>query len=1002
MAADKNKIIAEATRLVQKGQYDKAIKAYEKILTEDPKEVRVLLKVGELHQKKGDNASAAHTFNQVAEIYGEQGFFLKAVAVYKQIAKLEPDDIQVNEKLAALYQQLGLMNDAMTQLQAVAAVCERTGDQAKLLEVLRRTVDLDPENIVSCVKLGELYARAGKSAEALELFRRAAGHLRENKRAEEYLKVVERIALLAPDDLKLTRELAHAYLSRGDTKRALAKLQLCFKADPKEVETLRLLAQAFRDLGQNSKTVSVYKELARVYAERGRKDEARSTWKLVLDLAPEDGEALEALGLAPAPEAAPPAAPSPPPPEARAPPPGPPPGVPRPPPPPAAAPRPPSPPTPAPPAPGPRPPAADAVARLITETDVYVKYGLHQKALDHVRKVLDGDPENPDALERARDIRQALGDQAGAVEAAERAARSLLERGPEERARAAVLRLRELDPRRASLPELAASAGLEEEAVAEGEDDLALLHAAEQGEELVAEESPATAAARSEPEAAEVVAEEEVAEEEVAGEEITGEEIAGPDTALAAEAAAPAAGLEDEPLVPPLDDEPLGAPPAGEVPAVTDLLAGGPAPVAEDGVRLDVSGAEEPLELGPAEAVSGEEEVAPLEVEEAEGEVAPLEVEPASREEEVAPLEVEPPLAPQPRSAPPVAPEPRPAPVAARPEPRPAPPPPAPRASPPAAPAPAPAPAVARAPKEAQVAARKDLPDLSEELEEVAFLEGQGLLDEALEAVRNLGEVHRDHPLLAERRRDLEAQVARRGRPAAPARPAASPPLAAAPPPAAGNGPALAADFDIGRELAAELGGGEAPPPPSDDFQYSVEDVFDQFKRGLEKTVRADDSETHYDLGIAYKEMGLLDDALSEFRTALAGKNRRKEVDVLSMLGLCHGTKGEYREAVQAFRRALASDFLTGEAAKALHYELGVAHEALSEPAVALWYFQKIVKIDPRYRDARGHVERLGGGPGQPPGEETPAAESRPPLPAADAPASAPVPPGPKKNIGFV
>jgi tetratricopeptide (TPR) repeat protein len=144
MAVDKNKIIAEATKLVQKGAYDKAIKAYEKILAEDAKDVRILLKVGELHQKKGDDKAAAAAFQKVAETYAEQGFFLKSVAVYKQIVKLDPDDVRANERLAALYQQLGLLSDAMAQLQTVAAACERSGDPTRLTEILRRMVDLDP------------------------------------------------------------------------------------------------------------------------------------------------------------------------------------------------------------------------------------------------------------------------------------------------------------------------------------------------------------------------------------------------------------------------------------------------------------------------------------------------------------------------------------------------------------------------------------------------------------------------------------------------------------------------------------------------------------------------------------------------------------------------------------------------------------------------------------------------------------------------------------------
>ena len=111
--------------------------AYQKILAEDAKDVRVLLKVGELYQKKGDETLAADAFTRVAETYAEHGFFLKAVAVYKQIVKLTPEDVRVNERLAGLYQQLGLMSDAMGQLQYMAAAYEKGGDAGKLTDVRR-------------------------------------------------------------------------------------------------------------------------------------------------------------------------------------------------------------------------------------------------------------------------------------------------------------------------------------------------------------------------------------------------------------------------------------------------------------------------------------------------------------------------------------------------------------------------------------------------------------------------------------------------------------------------------------------------------------------------------------------------------------------------------------------------------------------------------------------------------------------------------------------------
>jgi len=785
MAVDKNKIIAEATKLVQKGAYDKAIAAYQRILADDPKEVRSLLKIAELFQKKGDNKAAAQAFEKVAETYAEQGFFLKSVAVYKQIVKIDPDDVRVNERLAGLYQQLGLMSDAMGQYQFMAAAYEKAGDGAKLTDVLKRMVELDPENIASSIKLGELYARSNQLPPALECFRRAAEYLKKHNRADEYLKVAERIGALSPGDLGLTRELANIYLAKRDTKRALAKLQLCFKAEPKDVVTLQLLAQAFRDLGQNTKTISVYKELAHVHQEHGHGQEARSVWRKVQELAPDDADAADAVGAsagAARPASTPPptsaaARPSVAPPHlaASAPPPGRPPGA--------------------------APAGREAIPKLLSETDVYVKYGLHDKALDHLRKVLAIEPHSPDALERARELHLAAGRLEDAGGAAALLVRALVEHGQVDRAREAVSRLREIAPGHPELGELnVAVSGTEEVALGDGDVE----------EELV-----------------------------LAAGDVT-DEAEVDDDALALAAAA-----QDEEVV-----EEEAAPP----PAETD-------------------------------------------------------------DEEV---------------------------------------------------------------------------DLSDEIEEADFFVQQGLLDEAREALQNLLAFYPGHAEVAAKLAELERKA--RPAPPAPQAPAAR---------AGASREAGDASFEIARELADEIGpsGGDAV---EEEFQYSVEDVFNQFKKGVEQTVKREDSATHYDLGIAYKEMGLLDDAIHEFETALEGNDRRKEVGCLSMIGLCRMAKGDPRDAVKAFRRALASDHLSKDAAKAIHYDLASAYEGAADREAALYYFQRAAKADPAFRDVAKRVAALGGGSGRPPPED---ARSAPPRPAGASSASArPAPPGgaPKKNIGYL
>jgi pilus assembly protein FimV len=285
---DKNKIIEAAAKLVAKGAYDKAIKEYQKVLDADPRDVRILQKMGELFQKKNDNAQAAQYFTRVAESYTTDGFFLKAVALYKQVLKLDPSLMEVNIKLAELHQQLQLMGEAMAYFQIVATHWDKQGDTRRSLDVLRKMVDLDPDNVASRVKLADLYVREGLNQEAAAEFTKAAEHLKRNSRTDDYLRVAERLSSLQPENLQLAKELAEAYLQKNDQKRALAKLQVCFKADNRDIDTLRLLAVAFQGLGQMSKTISVFKELARAYEDKNLLDEAEQVWRQVAQLDPAD------------------------------------------------------------------------------------------------------------------------------------------------------------------------------------------------------------------------------------------------------------------------------------------------------------------------------------------------------------------------------------------------------------------------------------------------------------------------------------------------------------------------------------------------------------------------------------------------------------------------------------------------------------------------------------------------------------------------------------------
>src|SRR5262245_3775239 len=210
------------------------------------------------------------------------------------------------------------MFDAMQHFENVAAHFHREGNTKEALATVKKLVDLDPENIATRIKLAELYSKEGLVEDAASEFAVACEQLRRQGRQDDFIKVAERLLWHKPDNHGLNRELAGLYLRRNDPRRALQKLQACFKADPRDVDTLALLAQAFQALEQKAKTVSVLKELARVHVENKQRDRAVEVYRKILEFFPNDGDSLQFLGpgAAPSPRTPPPA-PAPAPPTAR-------------------------------------------------------------------------------------------------------------------------------------------------------------------------------------------------------------------------------------------------------------------------------------------------------------------------------------------------------------------------------------------------------------------------------------------------------------------------------------------------------------------------------------------------------------------------------------------------------------------------------------------------------------------------------------------------------------
>jgi tetratricopeptide (TPR) repeat protein len=137
-------------------------------------------------------------------------------------------------------------------------------------------------------------------------------------------------------------------------------------------------------------------------------------------------------------------------------------------------------------------------------------------------------------------------------------------------------------------------------------------------------------------------------------------------------------------------------------------------------------------------------------------------------------------------------------------------------------------------------------------------------------------------------------------------------------------------------------------------------DIFKEFKKGVDKQLGKEDYDTRYNLGIAYKEMGLVDEAIAEFQ--LAAKDESRMLECASMLGICFLEKGMPKLAVKWFEKGLNVPGRSDEEYQGLRYDLAVAHEASGETDKALSLFTDLYGQDANFRDVAAKVRELGGG----------------------------------------
>ena len=149
----------------------------------------------------------------------------------------------------------------------------------------------------------------------------------------------------------------------------------------------------------------------------------------------------------------------------------------------------------------------------------------------------------------------------------------------------------------------------------------------------------------------------------------------------------------------------------------------------------------------------------------------------------------------------------------------------------------------------------------------------------------------------------------------------------------------------------------EQKAAPEFTLENDVLGIFEEFKNGIDKEVGAEDSETHYNLGIAYKEMGLIDDAIKEFQTSK--KDPERLIPSVSMLGICYMSKGLYSLAIDSFNNVMESIGTKDESYWGVKYELAEAYEKNENLEEALGHYTEVYGWNSKFRNVAEKINLL-------------------------------------------
>src|SRR5579862_1218751 len=225
MAYNKSKYVEAAQKLLNQGKVAQAIAEYQQILKHEPRDQVTLMTVGELYIRQGETFQAIDYFERLAQIFVGDGFLTKAIAVYKRIAKLAPEEIRPPVKLADLYVQQGVISEARPLFLQLAEINHKYNRQPEAVGLLKKLLLAEPDNLRIQIRLADLYQAMGQSKEAIEAYVSASQRALARGDQAESEKLAEKALKLDPNNLASVIVKARSYSTQGNLTQASELLE---------------------------------------------------------------------------------------------------------------------------------------------------------------------------------------------------------------------------------------------------------------------------------------------------------------------------------------------------------------------------------------------------------------------------------------------------------------------------------------------------------------------------------------------------------------------------------------------------------------------------------------------------------------------------------------------------------------------------------------------------------------------------------------------------------